>query len=215
MNAPIPIMIQAEVDDAERAAILAGAQQLAEALAAATGADWPIQLRFWAPGEAAATSAPGAVLVLSLLPEVARHEPFAETEARWRTRLADLVTGSAPVLLCTVFRHVAGRRETDGPGIVERIRRLNRLAAELSHDFGVSVVDVDRAFAHIGGRTLQTDYRLSGRLAAEAGGHALAWSLLAIGLDDVIPPEVQDRARAFEGGLQQINTLVSRRLAAG
>ena len=215
MSALIPIMIEAEADEAERPAILAGAQQLAEALANATGADWPIQLRFWAPGEAAATSAAGAVLVLSLLPEVARDEPFAETEARWRTRLADLVTGSAPVLLCTVFGHVAGRRDPDGPRIVERIRRLNRMTAELSHDFAVSVVDIDRAFAHIGGRTLQTDYRLSGRLAAEVGGHTLAWSLLALGLDDAIPPEVQDRARDFEGSLQQINTLVSRRLAAG
>jgi hypothetical protein len=215
VNAPIPIMIEAEVAETERPAILAGAQQLAEALAAATGAEWPIQLRFWAPGEAAATSAPGAVLVLSLLPEVARDEPFAETDSRWRTRLADLVMGSAPVLLCTVFRHVAERREPDGPDIVERIRRLNRMAAELSHDFGVSIVDIDRAFAHIGGRTLQTDYRLGGRLAAEVGGHSLAWSFLALGLDDLIPPEVQDRARDFEGSLQRINTLVSRRLAAG
>jgi len=208
-------MIEAETDEAERPAILAGAQQLAEALAAATSAEWPIQLRFWAPGEAAATSAPGAVLVLSLLPEAGRDEPFAETEARWRVRLADLVTGSAPVLLCTVFRHVAERRSEDGARIVERIRRLNRMAAELSHDFGVNVVDIDRAFAHIGGRTLQTDYRLSGRLAAEVGGHTLTWSLLALGLDDIIPPKVQERASAFEGGLQQINALVGRRLAAG
>jgi hypothetical protein len=207
-------MIEAEAGEPERPAILAGAQQLAEALAAATGAEWPIQLRFWAPGGAAATSAPGAVVVLSLLPEVARDEPFAETEARWRARLADLVTGAAPVLICTVFRHVAERRTPGGLRIIERIRRLNRMAAELSHDFGVSIVDVDRAFAHIGGRTLQTDYRLNGRLATEVAGHSLVWSLLALGLDDVISPEVQDRARAFEGGLQQINSLVSRRLAA-
>lgn len=215
MNVPVPILIEAEVAETERPAMLAGAQQLAEALAAVTGAEWPIQLRFWAAGKAAQTSAPGAVLVLSLLPEAGSHEPFIQTEARWRARLDDLVTGAAPVLLCTVFRHVDGRREPGGPARVERIRRLNRMAAELSHDFGVSVVDIDRAFAHVGGRTLQTDYRLGGRLAAEVGGHALAWSLLALGLDDVIPPDVQDRARAFEGGLQQINALVSRRLAAG
>jgi hypothetical protein len=215
VSAPIPIMIEAEADEAERPAILAGAQQLAEALAAATGAEWPIHLRFWPPGETVVISAPGAVLVLSLLPEVGRDEPFAETEARWRARLADLVTGSAPVLICTVFRHVAERRSEDGARVIERIRRLNRMAAELSHDFGVSVIDIDRAFAHIGGRTLQTDYRLSGRLAAEVGGHVLAWTLLALGLDDVIPPDVQERARTFEGSLRQINALVSRRLAAG
>jgi hypothetical protein len=208
-------MIEAEAGEPERPAILAGAQQLSEALAAATGAEWPIQLRFWGPGEAPPTWAPGAVVVVSLLPEAASDEPFAETEARWRGRLTELTSGTAPVLLCTIFRHVAERRGPDGPRIVERIRRLNRMTIELSHDFGVSVVDIDRAFAHIGGRTLQTDYRLSGRIAAEVAGQSLVWTLLALGLDDVIPPEVQDRARAFEGGLQQINALVSRRLTAG
>jgi hypothetical protein len=207
-------MIEAEVDERERPAMLAGAQQLAEALAAATGADWPIQLHLLDPGAAVATSA-GSVIVLSLLADVAREEPFSDTEARWRARLKDLVKGTAPVLICTVFRHVCERLTPSGAAILQRIRRLDRMAAELSRDLGVAVIDIDRAFAHIGGRTLGTDYRLNGRLAAEVAGHGLVWSLLSLGLDEIISPEAQDRARTFHGGLGEINTLVSRRLAAG
>lgn len=203
------------MDACEHPAMLAGAQQLAEALKAATGADWPIQLRYWEPGAAPATSEPGSVTVLSLLPDVDRAEPFAETEARWRARLALLAAGAAPVLICTVFRCIADRRTPAGLERIERIRRLNRMAADLSHDLGATIVDIDRAFAHIGGRILQTDYRLNGRLAAEVAGHALVWSLLSLGIDDIVSPEVQDRARAFHGSLREINTLVSRRLAAG
>ncbi|HZC15316.1 MAG TPA: hypothetical protein VE309_01000, partial [Caulobacteraceae bacterium] len=150
-----------------------------------------------------------------LLPEADGDEPFAETEARLNARVADLARGAAPVLICTIFRHVAERRTPSGYRRLERIRRLDRLAAELSADLGVGVVDIDRAFAHIGGRLLASDYRLSGRLAAEVAGHTLVRSLLSLGLDDIIPPEVQERAKAFHGSLREINTLVSRRLAAG
>jgi hypothetical protein len=215
VTSPTPIRIEAEVDPREHPAVLAGAQQLAQALSAATGGDWPIQLHFLEAGAAAATSEPGSVIVLSLLSEVERREPIAETEARWRARLAGLAEGAAPVLICTVFRHLTERRAPGGPERLERIRRLDRMAADLSCDLGATVVDIDRAFAHIGGRVLQTDYRLDGRLAAEVAGHALVWCVLALGLDDVIPPEVEHRARAFQGSLKEINRLVSRRLAAG
>ena len=158
---------------------------------------------------------PRSVVVLSLIQEVDRDEPFSATETRLRARLTELVGSGAPVLVCTVFRQVAERRTPEGSGRLERIRRLNRLTAELSHDLGVTVVDIDRAFAHIGGRVLASDYRLGGRLAAEVAGHTLVWSLLSLGLDEVISPEVQERAMAFHGGLREINRLVSRRLAAG
>ncbi len=215
MTSQAPIRIEAEVDACEHPAMLAGAQQLAQALHAATGADWPIQLRYWEPGTAPPISEPGSVIVLSLLADVDRDEPFAQTEARWRARLAQLSTGTAPVLVCTIFRHLADRRSPAGLKRIERIRRLDRMAADLSRDLGATVVDIDRAFAHIGGRVLQTDYRMSGRLAAEVGGHALVLCILSQALDDVVSAEVQDRARAFQGGLREINTLVSRRLAAG
>lgn len=215
MTVPAPIVIEAEVAESERPFVLAGAQQLAETLAAATGGEWPIQLRYRDPGGVVATSAANTVVVLSLLPELDRDEPLAATEARLGARLAHLVQGSPPVLVCTVFRHVAERRTAASQAMAERIRRLDRLAAELSADLGVGVVDIDRAFAHIGGRVLASDYRLNGRLAAEVAGHTLAWSLLSLGLDDIVPVEVLERAKAFLGSLREINTLVSRRLAAG
>jgi hypothetical protein len=215
VTAPQPIVIEAAAGEPDRPALLAGAQQLAESLAAATGTDWPIQLRFWDPDGAITALGSGSVVVLSLIQEVDRDEPFSATEARLRVHLADLVGGGAPVLVCTVFRQVAERRTLEGSRRLERIRQLNRMTAELSHDLGVTVVDIDRAFAHIGGRVLATDYRLGGRLAAEVAGHTLVWSLLSLGLDDVISPQVQERAMTFHGGLREINRLVSRRLAAG
>jgi hypothetical protein len=43
-------------------------------------------------------------------------------------------------------------------------------------------------------------------------GHTVALSLLTLGLDEAVEPEIQERAMAFLGGLNTINTLVSRRL---
>jgi hypothetical protein len=213
MSAPQPIVIHADVDARERPAVIAGVQQLSEALRTAAGVAWPIQLTFCDPG-AMGEPPPGAVVVLSLMADAEREETFGETEARWHTRIETLTAEGVSVLVFTVFRAVGDRTSTASGRLLERIRRLDRMALELSHAFGLTVVDVDRAFAHIGARILRTDYQLGGRLAAEVGGHALTLCLLALGLDDTIPPEVQERARAFQGPLREINTLVGRRLAA-
>ncbi|HXQ12114.1 MAG TPA: hypothetical protein VN805_14045 [Caulobacteraceae bacterium] len=213
MSPLAPITIHAEVDMRERPAVLYGAQQLAEALRAASGVDWPIQLTFW--GARRLRAAAGNVVVLSLLCEVESDEPFAETAARWRRRTDGLAAEGAIVMLLTVFRAVSGRRTEKGQHLLERIRRLDRMALDLSRDIGVTVVDIDRAFAHIGARALATDYRLAGRVAAEVAGHTFALSLLSLGLDDTIPVQVQERARTHHGSLREIDTLVRRRLAAG
>jgi len=209
-----PIVIHAEVDLRERPAVVAAVQQLSEALQAAAGIAWPIQLTFWDPG--AIGEPPGGVVLLSLMADAERgDEAFGEVEARWRSRIEALTAEGAPVLALTLFRAVGERTSASGQQLLERIRRLDRMTLDLSHAFGLTVVDVDRAFAHIGARTLGTDYQLGGRLAAEVGGHALTLCLLTLGLDDTIPPEVQERARAFHGPLREIDTLVRRRLAAG
>ena len=207
------IAIQAEVDIRERAAVVFGAQQLAEALRVAAGVDWPIQVTFWDAGGLRAVRA-GSIVVLSLLSDVESDEPFAETAARWRGRTDGLAAEGAIVVLLTVFRAVSERRTEKGRRLLERIRRLNRMALDLSHDLGVTVVDIDRAFAHIGARVLVTDYRLAGRVAAEVAGHSFALSLLTLGLDDTIPVDVQERARTHHGPLREIDTLVRRRMAA-
>ena len=210
-----PLSLEAIVDGAEHSAVIAAAELLSESLGrAAAGAPWPIQLNFRSPGSPLSGEATPSAVIVSLLPEVARvAEPIADTDARWRSYLDGLMAGGAPVFVATVFRHVNDRPRDGRPSpTLERIRRLNRMALDLSHDLGVGIVDIDRAFAHIGGRTLQTDYRLTGVLAAEVGGHTIAWSLLSFGLDDTIDPQVQEGAKRVLGGLQQIDVLVNRRL---
>jgi hypothetical protein len=133
------------------------------------------------------------------------EEPFAETETRWRHYLNTLLPIGAQVFICTVFRHIPGRAGSGvAAPILERIRRLNRLVIQLSHDLGAGVIDIDRALAHAGAERLQTDYRLSGELAAEFAGHVVALTLLSGGLDDVVDPELQEKARHVLGGLHDV-----------
>ena len=208
-----PIRIDAVVAEAERAAIVAGAEQLSEALSDATGAPWPVQVGFHATVPSAGSTGANAFVILSLLPETAATEPIEDTESRWRARLAALVERGAPVFLCTVFRSPAS--PPAGPGTpnprLDRIRRLNLMAIRLSQALGVWVIDWDRALAHVGARALSCDYRLGGRLAAEVAGHQVAWALLSYGID-AAAPQAQERAKTFHGDLQRIDALVERRL---
>ena len=120
-------------------------------------------------------------------------------------------------MICTIFRVVADRARLSRGGaslpLIERIRRLNRLAAELSRETGCYVADIDRTMADVGARKTQADYRLSTPAAAEAAGHAIAWALLSGPLDDVVSPEVQEKARAIHGGGGHAATVLGRRLA--
>ena len=211
-----PVRIEALVDAAERPAVIVAAQLLSEGLGAAAGAGpWPVQLNF-RPADGAPVLDPlPTAIITSLLPEAATaDEPLAGREARWNAWLTRLQATGAPVFLCLVFRQVADRPRDGGPSpVLERIRRLNRMALDLSHRTGATVIDIDRALAHVGARALASDYRLGSESAAEVAGHTIAWSLLSDGLDTVAPPEIQERARGFLGDLQQINTLVMRRQA--
>ena len=223
MIAPTPLVIEAVVDDAERATLEATAEQLGECLKAATGSAWPVELRFHQTIEAIVPGYRSTIVIASLLPEVLRRDlSLADIEARWRKGLASLHGAFLGVFVCTVFRCVATaaerRREQGTLDIAERIRRLNLLAAELSHDTGVGVVDIDRVFAHIGARELGTDYRQSGAMAADVAAHAIVSGMLAIALDDVILPDEQNRAKRFHGDLSTLVTFVlssRRRLSPG
>jgi hypothetical protein len=215
VNAPTPITIDARVDAAEYPGLTAAAEQLSECLGLAAGEQgWPVSLNFRAPGDKIAASPVPSAVIVSLLPDVGRlEEPTVETEARWRVYLGQLQSSGAPVFVRTVFRHVSDRvREGVTSPVLERIRRLNRVAVGLSHEFGVAVIDVDRAFADIGGRVLKTDYRLGGALAAEVSGHTTVRSLLSFGLDQVIDPDLQQKAKAILGDLRKIDVFVNRRL---
>jgi hypothetical protein len=210
------LSLVALVTQAEQAAVVAGAEQLSESLsAAAGGAPWPIQLNLQGPGSPIEAGAAPTAIVASLLAETLRpDEPIAETTERWRDDLARLKASGSAVFVLNVFRHVpdrVGAGET--PPVLERIRRLDLMAIRLSQQLDVGVIDVDRAFAHIGAQVLKTDYRLGGVLAAEVAGHALAWALLSAGLDAAIDPDVQEKALAALGAFAEIDAVVNRRLA--
>lgn len=217
MSAPALLLIDAVVDDTERPALVAATEQLRECLAVAAGSAWSVDIRFRASLEAIDVHDRPTVVVTSLLPELARHsESLVATEARWRGQLLSLTAMAVPaVLICTIFRHVAdpARGQPDSrPSTRERIRRLNLLAIELSHDTGAGVVDIDRVCAHVGARALATDYRLTGRVAAEVAASAIVSSVVGAGLDDLISPQIQERAQQLLGNLRDVGQRVERQL---
>jgi hypothetical protein len=200
MTALPALQIEAVVHPVERPALVASARQLADALSTASGSPHPTTLRFSDSLASISRSSEHAVVVASLLKEIASlDESLAQTEARWRDQLLSLEKlDIVSAFVCTIFRHVGSR---EAPALIERIRRLNRLAVQLSHDTGVGVIDIDRIFGYFGARQLQTDYRLGGRLGVELAGHTIVAGILATGLDDVIPRDVQERAQKVQAGM--------------
>jgi hypothetical protein len=212
MSSSTAFCIEAVVDDAERPALVATSEQLTECLLAASGSRPEIRLEFANSLDHDRRASTGNHHRRIAAAGRYRDEPIPSVEARWRRQLGTLTT--LPVFLCTVFRHVPRHgvdRPENRPAIIERIRRLNLLAVELSHDSGAAVIDIDRAFAHLGARVLAADYRLRGVVAAEVAAHTIAGSLLAVGLDDIVAAEVLERATQFQGAPWQIGDLLARR----
>ncbi|HVO87049.1 MAG TPA: hypothetical protein VMV45_00785 [Casimicrobiaceae bacterium] len=201
------LRIDAIVDERERPAVAEAARQLGTCLSRASDATWRVDVRFRGDFAAIDSNDAAAVLIVSLLPELQSvQEPIASTQMRWQRRLSSLPGDPPPqILICTIFRHVAmdASNAVDARAAIrERIRRLDLMALELSHDTGGIVVDIDRALSHVGARTLQTDYRLAGERAASAVGHVIASSVLAAALDAVVTAEVQERAAQGHGQLR-------------
>jgi hypothetical protein len=137
-----------------------------------------------------------SLVITSLLHEIDTiSQQWPAVEARLRSVYATL--SSCPgltVFICTVLRDAGS---DDGAAERRRrIRRLNLLAAEISRDTGVNVIDLDRSLADIGARPLATDYRLGGPYALEAAAKTIALTLLLCGLDDYASYEAQEDARA-------------------
>ena len=217
MTSQAPIHIEALVDASERGAIMAAAQQLSEALGQASeGPPWPVTLAIGAPGTlpTGVGPTPSAVIVSLVSGAERTDSPMSKTEEFWRAYLRRLSDYGAPIFLQTVFRHVSDRlRDGRTSPVLERIRRLNRMAADLSQEMGIAVIDVDRVFAHIGARRLQSDHRTMSVFAADVAGHLTARSLLSFGLDDRVDPGLQERAKAVLGELEQPDNLVLRRMS--
>ncbi|CAM5771491.1 hypothetical protein LMIY3S_03526 [Labrys miyagiensis] len=191
------IPIQAFLAQSEQAAALAAAQNLANACGEATGAAAVCDPVFVPSLDALAQCPSGSLRLTSLLPEVdTLDEPWNETESRLQAAFETLVAAGDPVFICTVLRH-AGEDE-DAELLYRRrvrIRRLNLLAAELSRQTGAFVIDIDRVIADIGGRNLQTDYRLNGEAAAAVAGQAIALGIIVNGLDALVSFEAQEQMR--------------------
>jgi hypothetical protein len=196
MSDPVTIPIRAVVDGNERPAILQAAALLESSLAAAAGNAVTVHCQFDGTRDDGSASKVPEITIISLLPEVANYaEPWADVEKRLRQDCERAMSDDdAVVFLLTVFRHVATGDGFDQNRLV-RIRRLNLLAAELSHDCGLFVIDLDRSLADIGASKLQTDYRLDGQYATEAAGKFIALAVLSAGLDAYVPFEAQDAAK--------------------
>jgi len=188
--------IQAVVTAAERKAVRHATELLARSLSMASKTAWTLSFKF-AETIAGLAPAPGpSIVITSLLHEAARtDEPWSACETRLRQMYAALCGDPARnVYICTALRYVDPELPAHRD-ILVRIRRLNLLAMTLSNELGLLVADIDRDLAHVGARTLQTDYRLLGQYAAQFVGKSMAMTMLLAGLDDFAPFETQEAAR--------------------
>lgn len=209
MNEPTPLLLQAIVSLTEQPGVLSGAEQLANSLNKAVPAQsWRADVTFGTPGDPLRPECSASAIILSLLPEATlAGDAFTTIARRWTALLHDLAKADVPVYVMTIFRHVADRsRDGRPPDLLERIRRLNRMAIDLSCDHGIGVIDIDHAFSHLGARSLNTDWRMEGSVASLAAGHILARSLLSYGLDRMVDPAIQQKARDLLGPLQGVHT---------
>jgi hypothetical protein len=203
MSEQVTISIRAVVDNNERAAVSRAATLLESSLSAASGEPVTVHCQFEASLDALHGFEEPGIIIVSLLPEVANYqESWVKVEKRFRERCQALMSADgAVVFLCTVFRHVATGDSAD-PARLVRIRRLDLLAAELSRETGLFIIDLDRSLADIGASKLHTDYRLDGEYASQAAGKLIALAVLSAGLDAYLPFEVQDAARATVANVQ-------------
>jgi hypothetical protein len=195
------LRFEAVLSDGERLALVSAVEELRQCFAATSGYAFPIEVRFHSALSAISLDTGPALIVTSLLLEMT-EEPLAAIEARLRIAFAALIRDRVPaIFLCTVFRRIDPDAKAKDPvaagARMERIRRLNLLATELSHDFDINIIDLDRSFAHIGGRSLGTDFNLRGPTAVLAAKHVIVSTLFAAGLDDFCSPELQDAAKAI------------------
>jgi len=215
------LRIDAILTDGERDALLGAVEDLRQCFAAASGTTFPIEVRFHSALSAIKVDSGKTLIITSLLLELTEpEEPLAAVEARLRAAFSRLIREGVPaIFLCTVYRRIDPDARTKDPvgaaARMERIRRLNFLGIELSHDFGINIIDLDRSFAHIGGRSLGTDFNLRGATAILAARHVIASVLFAVGLDDFCLPELQDAAKIVyeqsHTGLERARLAVSAR----
>jgi hypothetical protein len=193
------VVIQGVVGDCEAPGLLLAAQRLSETLGAASGETFHVGCSVVSSTDGVNRSGNPTIVITSMLNEVEDiGGPWPEVEERLRRRhLALAEDDRLIVYLLTVFRHVPAENDiARAKDRRRRIRKLNLLAAELSRETGLFVIDIDRVLADIGARALATDYRLSGPFAADAVSKTIATTLLTTGFDAFAAFEVQEAALA-------------------
>lgn len=206
---------------AEHPPFQAAARQLSQLLGAASGINHQIRLNLRVSLNLRDIAGEPGVIIISLLNEAGRVQTdWSEVDARWRRQAAALVAGTVrPVFFCTVFRHVPVMEPAPAgwsrDGVLERVRRLNLLAAELSQATGANVIDIDRMLSHFGARLLATDYTVKGRLGPEVAGSVIAAAVLGAGLDDLVAEDQLEKARRLHGGLDGLTRQIQRHVASG
>jgi hypothetical protein len=192
-----PVRIIAHVTPDERPLIEAACRRLASSLAKAAECDWPVHLGFAAPKDA-----PGRCdfLVCSLMGDVTTATSPAVLEQEWHRQVSSLGNRIGGLIFTTLFR---GAPEPHRQmGLIERIRRLNAIVFSVSRAHGVHVADIDRAFAHLGGTQLGTDYRCLGPDARSVASHLLAVTIVRSGaLDAKVGTEIQEKMRNSLGNV--------------
>lgn len=189
----LSIPIKALVHANERSAITTMAGTLQERLTTAAAEPAAVTCSFAESFSELQKPHEPSIIITSLLLETGNYqEDWAEVEGRLRTRYAALAEDAASIVfVTTVFRHISERDAAQRELLRLRIRRLNRLAADLSREYGIMVIDLDRDLADIGGRRLQTDYRLGGEHAEQVAARSMARAVVSAGLDNHVPFELQ------------------------
>ena len=196
------MLIAAVVTENEGHAILLAAQQMRRLFLNAGARESEIDCRLTDSLEFEDDRQPD-ICIVSLLREV-ESDALDRVRARLTDELRKFAGGRTAVYLCTIFR------VCDDAAALERIRRLNLLAAELSHDLDIGVIDFDRQFADIGARTLETSYRLEGGGAREIAAYTVVKTLLASGaFEDRIDDATIEQARAAHASTYQANAVAS------
>ena len=189
LSIPIRALVQAN----ERSAITTMARTLQERLAQAAAEPASVTCSFADSFWDLQKPHEPSIIITSLLLETDNYQgDWAELEGRLRTRYAALAEDAASIVfVTTVFRHVSEGDAAQRELLRLRIRRLNRLAADLSREYGIMVIDLDRDLADVGGRRLQTDYRLDGEYAEQVAARSMARAIVSAGLDNHVPFELQ------------------------
>jgi hypothetical protein len=212
----LSIPIRALVHANERSAITTMARTLQEHLAQAAAEPAAVTCSFAESFSDLQKPHEPSIIITSLLLETDNYQgDWAELEGRLRTRYAALAEDAASIVfVTTVFRHISEGDATQRELLRLRIRRLNRLAADLSREYGIMVIDLDRDLADIGGRRLQTDYRLGGEYAEQMAARSMARAIVSAGLDNYVPFEQQILVQEmFAKGLPSFSAPVATEVA--